>query len=170
MTTPHDPYGRQDAGPAYGAPIPNYDANGPQDRVPSAPQYRPQGYDSGYGAPTYRVRIGGIERGPYPLEHVRELARRQELSPNDPVSFAGQSWVPATSAPGVFSDKSWLVAVLLSFFLGGLGIDRFYLGYIGLGIAKLLLNWMTFGVWGLIDFILILIRRVPDAQGRPLRP
>lgn len=56
--------------------------------------------------------------------------------------------------------KNWLVAVLLSAFLGGLGIDRFYLGHIGLGIAKLLLSWATFGIWWLIDLILIAARKV----------
>ncbi|WP_226346858.1 TM2 domain-containing protein [Agilicoccus flavus] len=72
--------------------------------------------------------------------------------------------------PGIFSDKSYLTAVLLSFFLGGIGIDRFYLGHTGLGVAKLFLNWATLGIWGLVDFILIVLRKVTDAQGRPLRP
>lgn len=56
--------------------------------------------------------------------------------------------------------KNWTVALLLSIFLGSLGIDRFYLGHIGLGVAKLLLSWMTFGVWWLIDIILIGTRSV----------
>ncbi len=34
------------------------------------------------------------------------------------------------------SDKKRSTALLLSFFLGGLGVDRFYLGYIGLGIRN----------------------------------
>lgn len=65
------------------------------------------------------------------------------------------------------SDKSYTTALLLSFFLGSLGIDRFYLGYKGLGIAKLL-TLGGLGVWAIIDFVLIAMRKVPDAQGRPL--
>lgn len=64
-------------------------------------------------------------------------------------------------------QKSLSTAILLSAFVGVLGVDRFYLGHIGLGIAKLL----TFGgcyIWALIDFILITIRRVNDSEGRPL--
>jgi hypothetical protein len=64
-------------------------------------------------------------------------------------------------------QKSWIVAVLLSFFLGGFGADRFYLGYIGLGIAKLLTIGGC-GIWSLIDFIMILLNKIPDAQGQPL--
>ena len=46
-------------------------------------------------------------------------------------------------------------------------MDRFYLGYTGLGIAKLL-TFGGCGIWALIDFILILLRKVSDAEGRPL--
>lgn len=56
--------------------------------------------------------------------------------------------------------KNYIVALLLSFFLGGFGVDRFYLGHTGLGVAKLLLSWATLGIWWLIDFILVAARKV----------
>jgi len=68
----------------------------------------------------------------------------------------------STAAP-----KSYVTAILLSFFLGTLGIDRFYLGYTGLGVGKLL-TFGGLGVWTLIDFILIVMRKVPAADGSPL--
>jgi TM2 domain-containing membrane protein YozV len=37
--------------------------------------------------------------------------------------------------------KSKVVAALLAFFLGGIGIHRFYLGQMGLGIMYLLFCW-----------------------------
>jgi TM2 domain-containing membrane protein YozV len=65
------------------------------------------------------------------------------------------------------SDKDWLVALLLSIFLGGIGVDRFYLGYIGLGILKLV-TLGGCGVWSIIDIILIAMGKMNDGQGRPV--
>ena len=44
-----------------------------------------------------------------------------------------------------------VTVIVLSVFLGGLGVDRFVIGDVGLGVAKLLLGWITFGIWPLID-------------------
>ncbi|MDD4955696.1 MAG: TM2 domain-containing protein [Candidatus Omnitrophica bacterium] len=63
--------------------------------------------------------------------------------------------------------KEWIVALLLSVFLGHLGIDRFYLGYIGLGILKLL-TFGGCGIWWLIDLILIAADQLKSADGKPL--
>ncbi len=68
------------------------------------------------------------------------------------------------------AKKSAVVAYLLWFFLGGLGVHRFYLGRTGSGIAMAVisvLSWITvyigigfiglavIGIWWLVDAFLI---------------
>ena len=69
---------------------------------------------------------------------------------------------------GAPMEKDWLVALLLSVLVGTLGVDRFYLGYIGLGILKLV-TLGGCGIWWIVDLVLIATNKLPDAQGRPLR-
>ena len=47
-----------------------------------------------------------------------------------------------------------VVCLIISVFFGGLGIDRFMMGHVGLGILKLI-TFGGFGIWWLIDLILI---------------
>lgn len=60
--------------------------------------------------------------------------------------------------------KSKVVALILSVFLGELGIDRFYLGYIGTGILKLI-TCGGFGIWWLIDLIMIATGKLKPKDG-----
>lgn len=60
--------------------------------------------------------------------------------------------------------KSKVVALILSIFLGELGIDRFYLGYIGTGILKLI-TYGGFGIWWLIDLIMIATGKLKPKDG-----
>ena len=124
---------------------------------------------SAYESTGIMARLATGDEGPYTLEQVRGLARAKTITPETLISYGGKPFVPAGTGTQVFSDKSWAVAALLSFFFGVFGVDRFYVGQTGVGVAKLLLSWATFGVWPLIDFVLFLLRKVDDSQGRPLR-
>ena len=62
------------------------------------------------------------------------------------------------------SDKSRIVAALLCFFLGYLGIHRFYVGKIGTGVLWLLTAGI-FGIGAFVDFIVILCGYFKDKGG-----
>ncbi len=51
--------------------------------------------------------------------------------------------------------KDPLLSILLSVFVGSFGVDRFYIGDVGLGVGKLLTGGGC-GVWWLIDIFLIM--------------
>lgn len=72
-----------------------------------------------------------------------------------------------TNSTQPLNGKSFLVAWLLSLFLGFFGADRFYLGKIGTGVAKLL-TFGGIGIWYLIDLIVILAGRAKDSRGNAL--
>ena len=63
------------------------------------------------------------------------------------------------------SDRSWIATLLLAIFLPD---HRFYVGKIGTGI----LFWLTaggFGIWYIIDIVMILLDVFTDKNGRKLR-
>ena len=151
----HDPYGspvpeqNPYGQPQYGAP------DGAQPPAYGVPEYGQPQYGAqppAYGVPEYGQPQYGQEYG-------------QPQYPQQPTYGTPQYGTPQYGYAE--QGKSFVVTWVLSYLLGGLGIDRFYLGKIGTGILKL----VTFGgcgVWWLVDLILVLVGQTRDSQGYPL--
>ena len=66
------------------------------------------------------------------------------------------------------SEKGYVPTLLLCFFLGPMGVHRFYVGKIGTGIVQLL-TFGGLGIWSLIDFIMIAIGKFTDGEGKLIK-
>ena len=66
----------------------------------------------------------------------------------------------------------------MALFLGAMGIHRFYLGYIKIGIVQLILwvlgyftggiTWAIVQIWAVTEAILIFLGKIKDSEGHPL--
>ena len=72
------------------------------------------------------------------------------------------------SAEIVEQRNKWITCLLLCWFLGVLGVHRFYSGHTALGVLQLL-TLGGCGIWALIDFIIIVSGNFKDAQGNPIK-
>jgi hypothetical protein len=115
------------------------------------------------------VQIPGQPDTPVSTSTLNSWARTKIIKPDSQVlDIQNKRTYSASQIPGVFSDKEYLVALLFSIFLGYFGVDRFYLGNVGIGIGKLL-TLGGCGIWYLIDIILIATRSSNDSAGLPLK-
>ena len=102
-----------------------------------------------------------VERGAYAdkvTDTVKKILNGEEVEDYvAPVSAAPEA------VDGV-SNRSWKTTFWLSFFLGYLGIHRYYVGKIGTGILYNL-TFGLFGIGSLVDFIKICCGKFTDKQG-----
>lgn len=163
QTPQHDPEGANGAGQqppeqGYGYPPQGY----PQQPEQQGYGYPQQPEQQGYGYP----QQGQGPQG-YPQDPNQQGYGYPQQQPYGQPAYPPPYYDPEA--------KSRLVAGLLGILLGSLGIHRFYLGYVGIGIAQILVTLFTFGlgaVWGFIEGIMILVKAqsfATDASGRPLR-
>lgn len=76
------------------------------------------------------------------------------------------------SPDGIYSWRNRWVAGVLGILLGALGVHRFYLGFVGIGIVQVIVGLCTAGIvsgiWGFIEGILCFCGAMRDVDGRPL--
>ncbi len=75
-----------------------------------------------------------------------------------------------TTLPSAGSESPFRIprVAILAFYFGIFGVHRFYTRRPILGILQLI-TLGGFGIWALVDFILILCGMIRDDQGRPIR-
>jgi hypothetical protein len=119
-------------------------------------------------ADKWEVMIPGLPESKVDTATLQMLARSGRVKANTLIKdLSNERTFPASEIPGVFSEKSYTTALILSVLVGVIGVDRFYTGHVGLGIVKLL-TLGGCGVWALVDLILYATRKVTDSNGNPL--
>lgn len=139
-------YGQDQAQPEYGQQYdqPQYG----QDQAQAQPEYDQQYNQQQYAQPQY---------------DQQQYAQPQYSDPQYTQPQYNQQYVDYSQNEVVVSKRSKMVAALLAFFFGFLGVHNFYLGKNGRGFAQLLITVVSFGmlsfvsgVWAFIEFIMIL--------------
>lgn len=96
-------------------------------------------------------------------------ADRRPKPPATPPPAGPPHQLPAGGAGGLVSEKSFVATLLLALIVGPLGVHRFYVGKVGTGILHLV-TLGAFGIWTLVDIVLIAVGRFTDGSGASIRP
>ncbi|MGB0428288.1 MAG: TM2 domain-containing protein [Polaribacter sp.] len=99
------------------------------------------------------------------LVETSQIASTEEMQSSPLVQNQTTENLEDDTALNYGSSKSHTTALLLCFFLGGIGIHRFYLGYTWQGVVQLL-TFGGLGIWSLIDFIRIVLEDLQPKDGR----
>ncbi|MEU3280084.1 TM2 domain-containing protein [Streptomyces antibioticus] len=144
----------------------------PHDPHSQGPQPQP-GYGYPGGGPQGATQPG--HSGPYGYPQPGQPPYPGYAQPGygyvPPGTFTGDPHAPYGYDPlgRPYSDKSKVVAGVLQLTLGTLGVGRFYIGHVGIGLAQLF-TCGGLGIWALIDGIIMLVSdSTTDSDGRVLR-
>ena len=108
-----------------------------------------------------------------------------ETSPVAEICVKCGAKVGKGAALGSISPKSRTAVTLFAFFLGWLGIHRFYTGKVGSAVGMLVLGilgfatiwffliglvfWVPLSIWQLVDFIIAVSGGAKDSDGKPIK-
>lgn len=134
-----------------------------QDQAQAQPEYGQQYDQPQYGQDQAQPEYGQqYDQQQYAQpQYDQQYAQPQYSDPQYTQPQYNQQYTDYSQNEVVVSKRSKIVAAILAFFLGYLGIHNFYLGKTGKGVAQLLLTISVFfcwisGIWAFIDFIMIL--------------
>ena len=137
-----------------------------QDQAQAQPEYGQQYDQPQYGQDQAQPEYGqqyDQQQYAQPQYDQQQYAQPQYSDPQYTQPQYNQQYTDYSQNEVVVSKRSKMVAALLAFFFGFLGVHNFYLGKNGRGFAQLLITVVSFGtltfvsgIWAFIEFIMIL--------------
>lgn len=131
-------------------------ADTPVEVAPEAPSVPAGWFPDPEGSGQERYWNGSNWTGAYRLKQAEQ-----------PTTVVIQQPTYVTPQGYEISPTSRTVMLVIAFFFGALGIHRFWVGKIGTGLL-MLFTAGGFGIWWLIDVIVILAGGFQDKRGRPV--